>query len=131
MNSENYSLMQAFEWAWKSVGERGSSLPAWQEFVPRTESDDLLCYILEMDIEQRARRGLPGIIQQRYWDHPSLSGRMNDEQKIRLIKSEVLQRRKNNPNPPHAEIGQPSELTYSFAFPTLAEHPLWHLIPWS
>ena len=128
MNSENYQLMEAFEQAWQRAGEEGSSPPAWQEFAPRAGSDDLLLYVLEMDIEQRARRGLPGIIEQRYWEHPALTNRLADDQKIGLIKTELLHKKKSNLG--QASLEQVDAATYATAFPALARHPLWQSLPW-
>jgi len=137
MPPEIDTLIEAFEQAWKTAGNSPAKIPDWRDFIAHANSEDALHYVIEMDIEQRVRLDLPGVIEQRYWEYPALRNRLSDEQKIALIRNEVIRRNRNKifdaneRETPVAEINAKTRAErYAATFPNLAEHPFWNAIPW-
>lgn len=129
MKTEQYQRVEELERAWKKAAITGGEIPIWYEYLPVDCSDDFLMYVLELDIEQRASLELPGLIAQRYWENPKALGRLTTEQKIFLIREEVIRRRTVSKNRGKQEP-QMLEADYAEAFPEFVSHPHWLAIPW-
>jgi serine/threonine-protein kinase len=105
---------EQFENAWRSW-RPGQEPPRWQQFLPAPDeacSPDLILQLLRLDIEFRARTGLPALLTERYFEHPRLQqedARLDAGQHLELIRWEYRQRWKNGQRARRAD--------YEVAFP--------------
>jgi hypothetical protein len=69
-----YEALEAAWLAWRA----GAETPRWQEFLHgpgQVVSPDAVFLLLQLDIEFRAKAGLPGLLHEQYFQHPRLSKR--------------------------------------------------------
>ena len=91
---------QRFENAWRSWCP-GQEPPPWQQFLPAVGepcSPDVISLLLHIDIEFRAKAGLPALLAERYFEHARLQqddARLDAERQVELIHWEYQQRWKN------------------------------------
>jgi formylglycine-generating enzyme required for sulfatase activity/tetratricopeptide (TPR) repeat protein len=69
--------------------------PSWASFLPEAAplGPDEAAFLVQLDVECRARAGLPALLGEPYFEHPLL--RLDDEQQLELIRWEYQQRWKN------------------------------------
>jgi len=129
MKTENNLRVDHLEEAWKKAEKGHGDIPIWYEYLSADCNIDFLIYVLEMDIEQRVKLKLPGLIAQRYWEHQISLGKLTAEQKIALVRGEVLRKLAYDDGSDKQTLEQ-LESQYSEAFPDLVSYPQWQAIPW-
>jgi WD40 repeat protein/tRNA A-37 threonylcarbamoyl transferase component Bud32 len=88
---------EALEAAWLAW-RAGMPAPRWQEFLPERKqpvSRDAVFLLLQLDIEFRAKAGLPGLLQEQYFRRPRLGeedARLDPDQQAQLVRWEYQQR---------------------------------------
>ncbi len=91
---------EALEDAWRSW-RPGREPPRWPDFLPargRPDAAEQAVYLIQTDLEFRARAGLPGLLGQPYFRHPRLvqaGVRLGAAQEVELIRWEYQQRWQN------------------------------------
>jgi serine/threonine protein kinase len=109
---------QRFENAWRPW-QLGQETPRWQEFLPapgESCSPEVISLLLHIDIEFRAKAGLPALLVERYFEHPRLQNedaRLDDVQQVELIRWEYFQRLQHGQRPRRAD--------YEAAFPRYSD----------
>jgi serine/threonine-protein kinase len=102
------------EAAWRDW-RTGEPPPRWEDFLPRSEEScdpERAFYLVQADIEFRARAGLPALLAEPYFRHPRLQqsdARLDEARQVELIRWEYQQRWKNG--------GRPRRADYLAAFP--------------
>jgi tetratricopeptide (TPR) repeat protein len=109
---------QRLEQAWLSW-RAGEPTPRWPEYLPSEDqrcSPDLAFLLVQVDVECRAKAGLPGLLSERHLEHPRLQqedARLDAERQVELIRWDYQQRWQSGQRPRRAD--------YQAAFPPHAD----------
>jgi serine/threonine protein kinase len=108
---------EALEAAWLAW-RPGAPPTRWQEFLPgpgQTVSPEAVFLLLQLDLEFRAKAGLPGLLEEQHFHHPRLSAQdagVGPERQVELVQWEYQQRWRRGHRACRAD--------YVAAFPELA-----------
>jgi formylglycine-generating enzyme required for sulfatase activity len=89
-----YEALEAAWLAWRP----GAEAPRWQEFLPgpgQVVGPEAVFLLLQLDIEFRAKAGLPGLLHEQYFQHPRLSkqdARLEPDRQAELVRWEYQHR---------------------------------------